>query len=98
MRCRTVFICYKWGGANIVDKQAVLNILQNTYYEVFKKEPPSLTENLLNPKLGNYVIDYLYWIEALEDSLGYPVSLILESNDVSIMTIENLAEEICTRK
>ncbi|MBQ6476675.1 MAG: hypothetical protein IJJ34_10805 [Clostridia bacterium] len=76
-------------------KQEVISIMQDQYCEIFGKEPPPTDENLMSPKLGNYIIDYLYWIERIEEQLGVSVSRLIEMNDYSVMSMENLAEMIC---
>ena len=43
-----------------VKKQEVISIMQDQYCEIFGKEPPPTDDNLMSPKLGNYIIDYLY--------------------------------------
>ena len=69
--------------------------MQEAYRLVFEKESPPIDQNLMSPKLGNYIIDYLYWIERIEEQLGAPISQLIEMNDFSIMSMERLAEKVC---
>ena len=77
-----------------MDEMSIQKALIYAYECIFQKKAPDIDKHLLSLSLQNDVVDYLYWIERINQEFGIRIEQILEKSDYSIMTIRNIAKAI----
>lgn len=77
-----------------MEKEYIRKLICQAYKEVFQKNVPDGSVNLMDPSLGNSVITYLYMFQRLEKELQRPIVQLFETNSYEIMTVDRLTKAI----
>nr|WP_122012671.1 hypothetical protein [Maliibacterium massiliense] len=68
--------------------------ISTAYQNVFHRALPDDDVNFLSPHVGNRTVDYLYFLQELEQALGVSVTNVLARNDYTVFTVRNLAQAL----